>query len=169
MNDGIRRAWPEDVPLIRDIYNEAIATTTGTFDTEPKTLDEVAAWFRTHGPRHAILVAERGSKVVGWASLSPFSDRPAYERTAELSVYVCSGERGRGVGTALVRRLLEEGERAGLHAVLSRISSESAVSLRIHESLGFRRVGTLREVGSKFGRLLDVHVLEYVYSTPPHA
>ena len=78
------------------IYNDAVARTTGTFDTEPKTLDQQREWFDRHGASHPVLVAEEAGRVVGWASLSPWSDRCAYARTAEVSVYVDESSRGGG-------------------------------------------------------------------------
>src|SRR5436190_8054769 len=97
----IRRAELADLESITAIYNEAILTTTATFDTEPKTASERLPWFQSHGERHPILVAESEGGVVGWASLSPWSERPAYDDTAETSFYVRAGRRGQGIGRAL--------------------------------------------------------------------
>jgi len=166
---SIRRARVEDLPAITEIYNEAVATTIGTFDTEPKSADDRRRWFLGHGPRHPILVSESDGRVVGWAALSPWSDRLAYERTAEIHVYVASAARERGIGTRLVRTLLDVAPDSGIHAILARIASGNDVSLRLHESFGFERVGTLQEVGTKFGRLLDVHLLEYIVPESPRA
>ena len=94
----IRRAVAEDIEAITAIYNEAILTTTATFDTETKTTAERMEWFTSHDHRHPILVAIVEGKIVGWASLSRWSDRPAYDDTAETSFYVESGQRGRGIG-----------------------------------------------------------------------
>lgn len=113
-----------------------------------------------HDGRHPVLVAERDTQVVGWAALSPWSDRPAYADTAESSCYVAEGWRGQGVGRALKERLIEEARRAGLHTILARVAGESAASLHLNESLGFVRIGTMREVGLKFGRRLDVHLMQ---------
>lgn len=159
----IREARPGDVPAITEIYNEAVATTTGTFDTEPGTVEDRTDWLQAHDSRHPVLVAEREGCIVAWGALSPFSERRAYAGTAEIHVYVSAGDRGQGFGTSIVQALLAEGRRSGLHAILARIASGNDISRHIHESLGFREVGTLREVGTKFGRLLDVHILEYIY------
>ncbi len=160
----IRRAQIEDVAAITGIYNDAIATTTGTFDTEPKTLEARQAWFRAHGPRHPVLVALSRGQVVAWGALGPFSDRPAYDRTAEVHVYVGAADQGQGIGSALLRALVQEGGRAGLHALVARIAAGNDASLHVHEAAGFSSAGTLREVGTKFGRRLDVHLLEYLYA-----
>ena len=130
---------------------------------EPKSLDDRRAWLAAHGPRHPVLVAERDGHVVGWASLSPWSPRGAYADTAEVSVYVAEAQRGRGVGRRLLEEVVEAGRRAGLHAVVAQIVGENAASIHLHEALGFERVGVLREVGRKFGRLLDVLIMEKVY------
>ena len=90
----IRKAAIADLEAIREIYNEAILTTTATFDTEPKSADERLQWFQSHDERHPILVAVVDGKVVGWASLTPWSDRAAYDDTAETSFYVKSEFRG---------------------------------------------------------------------------
>jgi L-amino acid N-acyltransferase len=95
---SIRRAEIADAAAIAEIYNEAIVTTTATFDTEVKTVEERAQWLEAHDERHPVLVAEVAGKVVGWTSLSRWSERRAYDGTAESSFYVLSPYRGRGVG-----------------------------------------------------------------------
>src|SRR5580692_10827027 len=94
----IRRAQLGDLDAITEIYNEAVLTTTATFDLEPKTPAERLAWFQAHDARQPIVVATLGDKVVGWASLSKWKARPAYDETAETSFYVRSDFRGRGIG-----------------------------------------------------------------------
>src|SRR5262245_51145559 len=93
-NVEIRRAALSDLGAITDIYNEAILTTTATFDTEPKTVEERIAWFDSHGENHPIIVAALDGTVAGWASLSRWSDRPAYDCTVETSFYVKREFRG---------------------------------------------------------------------------
>ncbi len=102
----IRTARAVDVPAITVIHNDAIAHTVATFDMEQKTLEEQREWFDGHGARYPILVALLEEEVVGWASLSSWSDRCAYADTAEISVYVQDGFRGRGVGKELTGRVL---------------------------------------------------------------
>src|SRR5690349_4862369 len=97
----IRRSEIADAAAITEIYNEAIATTTATFDTEPKTVAERTAWLQSHDERHPVLLAVCGGKVVGWSSLSKWSDRRAYDDTAETSFYVKADYRGRGIGRQL--------------------------------------------------------------------
>ena len=158
----IRRATVEDAAAIAHIYNEAILNTTATFDTEPKTPEERLAWLKSHDERHPVLVGIVNHKLIGWASISLWSDRPAYADTAETSFYVSSSHRGRGIGRKLKEAIIEEAKRLGYHTLIARITAGSEVSLHLNESTGYVHVGTLKEVGRKFGKLLDVHILQKI-------
>ena len=159
----IRKATPADLGAITGIYNEAILKTAATFDTEPKTEDEQKSWFEHHGPRYPILVAQKDNLIVGWASLSQWSDRCAYSDTAEASVYVMEEYQGRGIGRKLSEAIIEAGREAGLHTLIARITSENKVSIRLSESVGYRHIGVMKECGRKFGKLLDVCLMQYIY------
>jgi phosphinothricin acetyltransferase len=159
----IRKAQLKDLRAITDIYNEAILTTDATFDTGQKSLAEQKAWFDDHGPRNPVLVAVVDGKVCGWASLSKWSTRCAYEDTVEISVYVGQEYRGCGIGKKLMQEVLAAGDKTGLHAVISRITSGNTVSIRLHEQLGFEHIGVMKEVGKKFGRMLDVCMMQKIY------
>lgn len=157
----MRRATPADAAAMADIYNQAVVSSTATFDTQPETPEQRERWLEQHtAPQHPVLVAERDGRVAGWTSLSRYSDRCAYVATVEVSTYVDESETGRGLGTALTEAVLEAGRAGGVHAVLSRICTENAASLAMAHKLGFFEVGVMREVGVKFGRPLDVMVLE---------
>jgi phosphinothricin acetyltransferase len=156
----IRPAVAADLPALTAIYNEAILNTTATFDTEPKSLSERTEWFGMHDAGHPILVAILDGAVVGWSSLSRWSDRCAYDATAETSFYVDAGFRGRGLGRQLKQATIEEARKLGFHTLIARVAEGSLESLHLNESVGFVHVGTLKEVGRKFGRLLDVHILQ---------
>ncbi len=156
----IRQALPVDVEAITAIYNEAILTTTATFDTEPKTTAERLEWFNAHDERHPVLVAVVEGTIVGWASLSKWSDRPAYDGTAETSFYVQSKYRGRGIGRMLKEAIIEEARRLHFHTLIARVAEGSQESLHLNESAGFVHIGTMKQVGRKFGKLLDVHILQ---------
>jgi phosphinothricin acetyltransferase len=156
----IRKAQPADVEAITEIYNEAILTTTATFDLEPKTVADRRAWLESHDERHPVIVAEVDGRVVGWACLTKWSDRPAYDETAETSFYVHSDFRGQGIGRRLKEAIIDEARRLGFHSLIARVADESGASYHLNESFGFSHVGTLKEVGRKFGRLLDVHILQ---------
>jgi L-amino acid N-acyltransferase len=163
MASEIRKAIYTDVPAITGIYNEAILTTTATFDTEPKTTAAQRKWFKAHGPKNPILVAVEGGKVVGWASLSAYSDRCAYSGTAELSVYVKEKFRNQGIGRKLMETVLAAGKKAGLHTVISRIAGGNDISIHLHREFDFADVGVMKEVGNKFGQLLDVYLMQKIY------
>lgn len=156
----IRRAELADVPAITDIYNEAVLTTTASFDTEPKSVEDRANWFHSHDARHPVLVAVAEGKVVGWAALTPWSDRKAYEDTAETSFFVHSAYRGQGIGRQLKEAIVDEARRLRFHTLLARVAETSAESIHLNESVGFVHVGTLKEVGKKFDKLLSVHILQ---------
>ncbi|HEY31719.1 MAG TPA: N-acetyltransferase [Dehalococcoidia bacterium] len=160
-----RAAKVEDIKAITDIYNEAVLTTDATFDLEPKTEEEQRAWLTSHDQMHPVLVVELNGAVIGWASLSDWSSRYAYAATAEISLYIKEEFRGKGAGRKLLEDIMREGERVGLHTVLARITTGNAVSIHLHESLGFGHVGIMREVGEKFGRRLDVLLMQRIYST----
>jgi L-amino acid N-acyltransferase len=156
----IRTAEPGDLEAITEIYNEAVLTTTATFDVDPKTVAERQDWFRQHDARHPILVALYGERIAGWTSLSRFSERSAYDETAETSFYVGSAYRGRGIGRALKAAIIAEARRLGFHTLLARVAEGSEASRHLNKSFGFVDVGTLKAVGQKFGRRLDVHLMQ---------
>ncbi len=163
---SIRLAGPHDVAAIAAIYNEAIRTTTATFDTEPKSAEDRSRWLEAHDERHPVFVAEIDGKVVGWAALTKWSDRPAYYQTAESSCYVAELFRSRGIGRVLKGKLIEEARRLGFHTLLARAAGESDASIHINETFGFQHIGTMKEVGFKFGRRLDVHVMQLMLAEP---
>ena len=156
----IRLARTDDIPAVTAIYNDAVARTTGTFDTAPKTWSQMAEWFSLHGESHPLIVAEADGVVVAWASLSAWSDRCAYARTSEVSVYVDEAARGRGLAGKLLDELIRLGRAAGTAQAMARISADNEASLRLHARRGFVEVGRLRRVGEKFGRILDVVFLQ---------
>ena len=158
----IRPAVLADLDGITEIYNNAIQETVATFDTEPKTRQEQEAWFAEHGARYPMLVAEEDDIIVGWASLSQWSDRCAYMDTAESSLYVRKEYRGRGIGKKLGQAILDAGKLSGLHTVIARVAEGNEVSIHLFESTGFEPIGVMKEVGLKFGRRLDVYLLQKI-------
>ncbi len=162
----IRKAILDNLAAITEIYNQAILKTTATFDTEPKSLEEQKEWFENHSPKYPVLVAEEDGQVIGWASLSKWSDRCAYSDTAEISLYVSEKERGRGIGRELLEAIIKEGEKSGLHSIIARIAERNDMSIHLHRSVGFEHVGIMKEVGRKFGRLLDVYLMQKIYRGP---
>ena len=159
----IREAKESDLGRITEIYNQAILTTTATFDTEPKTTEERKEWFQKHSEKYPLIVAELEGRVIGWASLTPWSDRCAYSDTAEISLYIDEAYRGKGIGKKLMSEIMEAGHRAKLHTVIARISEGNEVSVQMHKKAGFIIIGNMREVGRKFGKLLDVLLMQKIY------
>lgn len=158
----IRTARQSDLEDLAAIYNDAVESTTATLDTEPWTASQQARWFREHTGRYPILVAEVAGKPIGWASLSPWSGRCGYSDTAETSFYVKAGHRGAGVGQALKAAIIERARTLGFHVLIAQITDGANVSRHINERHGFEHVGTFREVGRKFGQVLDVHLYQLI-------
>jgi L-amino acid N-acyltransferase len=156
----IRRAEGKDAAAITEIYKDAILTTTATFDTEPKTVAERTQWLQSHGERHPVLVAQIEGDVAGWASLTPWSDRAAYDDTAETSFYVHPRYRNAGIGRKLKKAIIEEARHLGFHTLIARVAAGSTASIHLNESTGFVTVGTMKQVGRKFGRLIDVRIMQ---------
>src|SRR6185436_9493888 len=132
---SIRVATIDDQEAIMDIYNEAVANSTATFDTDPRTLEKQITWFKNHKDIHPVLVGEFDGEIVGWASLSPWSDRCAYETTVEVSVYIHKDHRGKGIGSKLLKAVTDRGRTLKIHTVISRITEGNQISIHLHEKL----------------------------------
>jgi len=157
----LRPAVPADAAALRAIYNVEVAESTVTFDLVPRTVEDQVAWIEGHSGGHpAIVAVDELDEVVGFGSLSPYKERPAYFTTVEDSVYVARGLRGSGVGNQILRELLRLAEGYGYHAVMARIVGGHDASIRLHRRCGFEIIGTEREVGRKLGRWLDVVVMQ---------
>ena len=155
---SVRPARRDDAAAIAAIYNDGIAGRMATFETRPRTADDVAAWFDE--PRYPRLVAERDGRVVGWVAASGYRARECYAGIAEFSVYVAASERRRGVGDALLGRFLPACEGAGFWKVLSRIFPENRASRALCRRHGFREVGTYARHGRLDGEWRDVVIVE---------
>ncbi len=153
----IRVTEEKDIPACREIYNHEVLHGLATFDTEPKSMEERKAWFDAHNrDHHPLLTAEIDSQVAGYASLSTYRPRTAYNGTVELSVYVSEAFRRHGVARALVKELLTIAKAdPEIHNVVSVITGCNTASIALHEQFGFTYVGTLHKVGVKFGQYLD--------------
>lgn len=154
----IRTAAESDLPDLLDIYNYEVLNGTATFDLQPKSLDERKEWFFAHNVgNHPLLAAEMDGRVVGYASLSPYREKEAYAATVELSIYVDHRYRRRGVARRLMMEILAWARAcADIHTVVSVITGGNDASIRLHQEFGFTDCGTLREVGEKFDRRLDI-------------
>lgn len=156
----IRPATVADAEATATIYNREVIGSTVTFDLVTRTIEEQERWLTARAGALEVVVAEIDGTVVGFASLSPYRDRPAYRPTVENSVYVHADHRGEGVGRALLAEILEVAEARGFHSVIARVVGDHQASIALHRSLGFELVGVEREVGRKFGRWLDVALLQ---------
>jgi phosphinothricin acetyltransferase len=157
----VRLAEVGDAEGIRRIYNREVLESTVTFDLVPRSLDDQVHWLQARSGAHAVVVADDGTGAVcGFGSLSPYRERPAYSTTVEDSVYVDPAHQGRGVGKLLLSELVTVATAHGFHSVIARIVGGHEASIALHRACGFGVVGTEREVGRKFGRWLDVVVMQ---------
>jgi L-amino acid N-acyltransferase YncA len=146
----------EDWESVRAIYIQGIATGNATFE---RTAPDWETWNAAH-LTSCRLVARRGSEILGWAALSPYSRRQVYSGVAEVSVYVAEAARGRGVGAALLSGLVTKSGQQGIWTLQAGIFPENAASIRLHQKFGFRVVGTRERIGSMDGRWRDVVLVE---------
>jgi phosphinothricin acetyltransferase len=157
----VRLAEPRDAEAIREIYNLEVRESTVTFDLVPRTLDDQLAWLAEHSRgRPAVVAVDGDGAVMGFGSLTPYKERPAYAPTVEDSVYVHREQRGAGVGRALLTELVRLADQYGYHSVVARIVGGHDASIGLHAAHGFELVGVEREVGRKLGRWLDVVVMQ---------
>ncbi|WP_280267781.1 GNAT family N-acetyltransferase [Nocardia wallacei] len=162
MTAVIRDAREADLPEILAIHNNAIAETTAIWDTEPVGIEERRAWLRERrSAGYPVLVAEIDGAVAGYASYAQWRPKSGYRFTVENSVYVADRFHRRGVATALLSELLDRAAGAGtVHAVIAAIESANTTSIKLHEKFGFRIVGELPQVGRKFGRWMDLTLMQ---------
>jgi len=149
-----------DAEAIRAIYNVEVTGSTVTFDLVPRSLAEQEAWLVDHAGVHPAVVAELDGEVIGFGSLAPYRSRPAYSTTVEDSVYVRADRRGVGCGRAILNELVRLATVHGFHAIMGRIVGGHEASIGLHAACGFELVGVEREVGRKFGRWLDVVLMQ---------
>jgi Sortase and related acyltransferases len=157
----LRLAERRDAEAIGSIYNPEVLESTVTFDLVPRSIDDQLAWLDEHAGGHPAIVATNADgEVVGFGSLSPYRPRAAYSTTVEDSVYVHREHRGAGVGAALLGELVRLGTAHGFHSAIARIVGNHEASIALHARCGFATIGTEREVGRKFGRWLDVVLMQ---------
>jgi phosphinothricin acetyltransferase len=157
----LRLATLDDAEAIREIYNVEVATSTATFDLVPRTLEVQREWLAARSGAHAVVVAvDDAGTVCAFGSLSPWRDRPAYSTSVEDSVYVHRDHHGQGLGKLVLGELLAIATRHGFHAVMARIVGGHEASIALHRACGFEVVGTEKEIGRKFGKWLDVVLME---------
>lgn len=157
MTLAARSATPDDAPIIAQIYNEGIADRVGTFETRPRTAQDVTAWF---DGKHPIVVVEADGEIVAFASTSSYRSREVYAGIAEFSVYVARHARGKGAGAVAMAALIEAVKPAGIWKLVSRIFVENEASRRLMASMGFREVGIYEKHAKLDGAWRDVVIVE---------
>ena len=170
---SIRTVRADDLDHVINLLNREVMGGVNIFRFAPLDAEAARRWWKLHGSgRYQALVAEQprdrdtGSpQVVGWAAFAPHSAYEGYDRTAEISVWVDAPFRGQGIGKVLMRALLATCHERNLRTIVSRIEASNLASLRLHESIGFTHVGVLKDVGEKFGRSLDVVLMQYRAAT----
>jgi len=156
----VRLARADDASAIATIYNEGIADRVATFETEPRTPEQIARQLADKGDRYPTVVADRGGQIVAWASAGSYRNRPAYAGVAEHSVYVARDARGTGAGRAALEGLIRAYAERGFWKIVSRIFPENTASIRLHERCGFRVVGVYRRHGKLEGEWRDCVIVE---------
>lgn len=154
---NIRYATLTDIPQILAIYNDAVLTSTASYDIEPQTFAARLAWFSEKERNgQPVIVIEDGDSVAGFGTYGPFREKIGYRYTVEHSIYIAEGKRGMGMGKLLLQKLIDSATESGYHVMIAGIDSSNELSLKFHRSFGFEEVAHFREVGYKFDQWLDV-------------
>ncbi len=153
---------------ILEILNEAIVNSTALYDYQPRPPESMAAWFKLkqQGRFPVLGAVDAQGKLLGFASYGAFRAWPAYKYSVEHSVYVHAAHRGRGVGSALMQRLIATATEQEYHVLVGGIDESNLASVALHRKLGFFHSGTIKQAGYKFGRWLDLAFYQLVLSTP---
>ena len=153
---------------ILEILNEAIVNSTSLYDYKPRPAEAMAGWFKAKDAgRFPVIGAMDGETLLGFASYGTFRAWPAYKYTIEHSVYVHREHRGKGIGIALMKRLIDAAREQQFHVMVGGIDADNRASIALHEKLGFVHAGTVRHAGYKFGRWLDLAFYQLLLDTPP--
>ena len=150
------------------IFNDAIANSTALYDYKPRAPESMVAWFeaKAKGRFPVIGVEDESGTLMGFASYGSFRAWPAYKYSIEHSIYVDTRFRGRGLGRLLLREIIAAAQGQDYHVMVGGIDATNAVSIRLHESLGFNHCGTVKHAGFKFGRWLDLAFYQLILRTP---
>ena len=153
---------------ILDIFNEAIANSTALYDYKPRAPESMVGWFeaKNKGRYPVIGIEDAAGTLVGFGSYGAFRAWPAYKYTVEHSIYIDTRFRGQGHGRVLLEALVAAATRQDHHVMVGGIDASNAVSIRLHESLGFTHCGTVKQAGFKFGRWLDLAFYQRILATP---
>lgn len=156
----VRAAHFGDLPLIQDIHNQGIIDRVATLDTDLRTMTDTQLWFKRHGLRHPVLVAEAGDSIAGWASLNTFNVRAGYQHVADLSIYLARSWRGKGLGARLLSPLISLARELGYHKIVLSAFPTNTAGMHLYERQGFTTVGIYKEMGFLDGRWVDTIIME---------
>lgn len=150
------------------IFNEAILNSTALYDYKPRSRDSMAAWFenKRKGNFPVIGAVDASGELLGFGSYGTFRAWPAYKYTVEHSIYVAAPHRGKGLGKLLLQEVINTAQEQNYHALVGGIDSSNTPSIQLHQRFGFQHAGTIRQVGFKFGRWLDLAFYELLLRTP---
>jgi phosphinothricin acetyltransferase len=158
---GIRNATREDVPSILEIYNDAIIHTTAVYYDEPISLQAWYNWFEERMKNNfPVFVATENNIVTGFGTYGHFVERTGYRFTVEHSVYVDETYRGKGIAKQLMQAIIHDAKQKNYHVMIGKIDAENEISIRLHKQFGFEEAGHLKQAGFKFGRWLDVKMMQ---------
>ena len=166
---AIRDATEADLPGMLAIYNEVIRTSAAVYTEQETSLENRREWLaakQADGFPVLVGIDPDDGSVLGYATFGDFRPWPGYRHSVEHSVHIRSDTRGRGLGTALVRAVLDSAALMDKHVMIAGIDAANAASIRLHERLGFEHAGALREVGTKFGRWLDLVFMQKILTVP---
>ena len=164
----IREATSDDAQAIRTIYNHEVENETSTMDLVPRTLEVQQEWIAARsGAFCAVVAVDSAGAVLGFGALSEYKDRTGYRTTVENSVYVRRDVARRGIGRQILNHLLAVATVSGFHSVIARIESTSTASRDLHSACGYKLVGVEQQVARKFGKWLDIAVMQCIVQDLP--
>jgi L-amino acid N-acyltransferase YncA len=161
----IRPATPDDLRCINEIFNYYVNHSTCVWSTTPCSESERMAWYEEHGASMPVLVAESEGRVIGWGALGTFRTAYTQAGTLEDSIYIHHDFHHRGIGSRLLKELIDAARKMGLRSILANISGDQAPSIRLHEKFGFQKVAHLHQVGRKFNQWFDAVYMQ-LHLTP---
>lgn len=152
----IRNVKDDDCHAIAEIYNEYVVNSTASFETDPVTAEEMLRRINTIYPAFPYFVYEKDGRILGYCYAHPWKERAAYSKTLETTVYIADKFRGKGLGKALIGRLIDECRHRGYEVLVACVTAENKASREMHLKMGFKQASLFERVGIKFGRHLDV-------------
>lgn len=161
-------SYAKHAEAILDIFNDAILNSTALYDYKPRTMENMKPWFdaKQAGNFPVIGIEDEAGKLLGFASYGTFRAWPAFKYSVEHSIYVHKDARGMGLGKVLLAAIISAARANGIHVLIGGIDCENQGSIALHEKFGFKLVGTLPQIGFKFGRWLDMSFYQLTLETP---